>query len=345
MQITKRIFLFILILLCLIGTSCHAPSVEDSEFHVLKAQVAEDEAYTDYQKFDRNDGMYSGAPDRIYFKDPDEKDFYVFEKNREDFAHIMEVVEDRIHYAMRELENERNECFTPDSLETMQTSGKTYVILHYDNTETDERSKNYRSNIIFSFSREKRLYRLLKYLSCYEEPVSVTKEFTQFTELTGTQYMQLKSKYPYDKDELTWLSYYIAYRENDEAYSLTQDGGKTFANYIPRKKAIEIANQEAKKDRYQFQNRESIFSLSTMDINLVEMARSTAEEGTPPYFYKADGAGYRVYWEKEWETEHYQNSDLLWAVRLFDEKDPLNSLYIYIDAVNGSVVGAGRLND
>ncbi len=341
----KAIILILLILLFVTTTACHVPSKPDENFLALQAQVADDETYTNYQKFDRNDGMYSDTPDRIYFKDPDEKGFYVFEKNREDFAHIMEVVEDRIHYAMRALENERNECFTPDSLENIQTSGKTYVILHYDNTETDERSKNYRSNIIFSFSREKRLYRLLKYLSYNEEPVTVTEEFTQFTDLTGAQYMQLKSKYPYDKDGLTWLSYYVAYRENDMAYSLSQDGGKTFTDYIPRKKAIEIANQEAQKTCYQFQNRESIFSLSTADINSVEMARNTAEEGTPPYFYKADGAGYRVYWEKEWETEHYQNSGLLWAVRLFDEKDPLNSLYIYIDAVNGSVVGAGRLTD
>ena len=35
----------------------------------------------------------------------------------------------------------------------------------------------------------------------------------------------------------------------------------------------------------------------------------------------------------------------MWKIRLFDENDPLTSLYIYIDAINGNVIGAGASSD
>ena len=35
----------------------------------------------------------------------------------------------------------------------------------------------------------------------------------------------------------------------------------------------------------------------------------------------------------------------MWKIRLFDENDPLTSLYIYIDAIDGDVIGAGASSD
>jgi len=35
----------------------------------------------------------------------------------------------------------------------------------------------------------------------------------------------------------------------------------------------------------------------------------------------------------------------MWKIRLFDKNDPLTSLYIYIDAISGKVIGAGQSSD
>ena len=32
-------------------------------------------------------------------------------------------------------------------------------------------------------------------------------------------------------------------------------------------------------------------------------------------------------------------------IRLFDKNDPLTSLYIYVDAINGEIIGAGASSD
>lgn len=36
---------------------------------------------------------------------------------------------------------------------------------------------------------------------------------------------------------------------------------------------------------------------------------------------------------------------IMWKIRLFDKNDPLTSLYVYINAVNGSIIGAGDSSD
>ena len=53
----------------------------------------------------------------------------------------------------------------------------------------------------------------------------------------------------------------------------------------------------------------------------------------------------RLYhWTKEWAKSNYENR-LMWKIRLFDENDPLTSLYIYLDSVTGEIVGAGQSSD
>lgn len=44
------------------------------------------------------------------------------------------------------------------------------------------------------------------------------------------------------------------------------------------------------------------------------------------------------------ENEEYENK-IMWKIRLFDRNDPLTNLYIYIDAINGKVIGAGDSSD
>ena len=49
-------------------------------------------------------------------------------------------------------------------------------------------------------------------------------------------------------------------------------------------------------------------------------------------------------WRNEWKNEEYENK-IMWKIRLFDRNDPLTNLYIYIDAINGKVIGAGDSSD
>ena len=48
--------------------------------------------------------------------------------------------------------------------------------------------------------------------------------------------------------------------------------------------------------------------------------------------------------KEEWKKSDYSGK-LMWKIRLFDENDPLTSLYIYIDAIDGDVIGAGASSD
>ena len=53
----------------------------------------------------------------------------------------------------------------------------------------------------------------------------------------------------------------------------------------------------------------------------------------------------RVYhWKENWKKGEYKNI-IMWKVRLFDANDPLTSLYIYINAFNGEIIGAGSISD
>ena len=49
-------------------------------------------------------------------------------------------------------------------------------------------------------------------------------------------------------------------------------------------------------------------------------------------------------WLKRFKIEEYENK-IMWKIRLFDRNDPLTNLYIYIDAINGKVIGAGDSSD
>jgi len=47
---------------------------------------------------------------------------------------------------------------------------------------------------------------------------------------------------------------------------------------------------------------------------------------------------------EEWKKVDYENR-MMWKIRLFDENDPLTSLYIYIDSNSGEIIGAGQASD
>lgn len=171
-----------------------AKLMSESEINKLKETIKIDETdYGDkYQKFETyNPQVYKRKPDRIYFKSSKIGAFYVFEKDDENYEHLLEVVEDRMHYSV--IDDYNLNCFTPDSINKMMTSGKNYIIFDYDNEDLSELDENYSKDLIFNFLENTRLYRLVTYLSYYKESILKDnlpkKEFANNTKMNGYQYM------------------------------------------------------------------------------------------------------------------------------------------------------------
>jgi len=80
-----------------------AALMPESEINRLKEKIEKDETdYGDnYQEFNTyNPYVYKKEPDRIYFKSSKIGAFYVFDKEDENYEHLLEVVEDRMHYSV-----------------------------------------------------------------------------------------------------------------------------------------------------------------------------------------------------------------------------------------------------
>ena len=171
-----------------------AALMSESEISQLKAKIEKDEEDygNDYQEISEYyPSVYKKEPDRIYFKSSKIGAFYVFEKEDENFKHLLEVVEDRMHYSV--IDDYNLNCFTPDSINKMMTSEKNYIVFDYDNENSSEFDGNYNKDIIFNFSENTRLYRLVTYLSYYKEPILKSnlpkKEFADNTYISGYKYM------------------------------------------------------------------------------------------------------------------------------------------------------------
>lgn len=168
--------------------------ISESEITKLREKIEKDEAdYGDnYQEFKTyNPYVYKKEPDRIYFKSSKIGAFYVFEKEDKNYEHLLEVIEDRMHYSV--IDDFNLNCFAPDSINTMMTSGENYIIFDYDNVTLSEFDENYNKDIIFKFLENTRLYRLITYLSYYKEPILKSdlpkKEFANNTSMSGYLYM------------------------------------------------------------------------------------------------------------------------------------------------------------
>jgi len=170
----------------------------EEKYSSLKAQVEKDEAdYGDnYQKF-TNTYAYKKEPDRIYFKSSDKNGFYLFEKDDENYEHLLEVSEDRMAYSV--MQDFNLWCFTPDSINTMMTSGDNYIIFDYDNGDLNEYDYDFQKDLIFRFTEKTRLYRLVTYLSYYKDLIPREElgkeEFATNTNISGYKYMTYSDYY------------------------------------------------------------------------------------------------------------------------------------------------------
>lgn len=143
-----------------------------------------------------------------------------------------------------------------------------------------------------------------------------------------------------DTDEFSVSTFSTTNKENGVEYFV--QNGKYYANINSEKKelvslerAAEISEKEAKKEKYQYQEWKSDFYC----------CRDSEEETiSAELIYDLDSISKFSHWNENWKTKDYKEK-LMWKIQLFDRNDPLTNLYIYIDALNGEVIGAGSASD
>ena len=107
--------------------------------------------------------------------------------------------------------------------------------------------------------------------------------------------------------------------------------------------ACAIAQAEAQRPRYQYQGWVSVFSSPLAHLYTTKSGECFPLSHLMEPIWMTD-AGLAVFDLRD--DGAYAKSDVsVWDVRLFDENDPLTSLYIYLDAETGLVLGAGTLSD
>ena len=107
--------------------------------------------------------------------------------------------------------------------------------------------------------------------------------------------------------------------------------------------ACAIAQAEAQRPRYQYQGWVSVFSSPLAHLCTVESGKCFPLSHLMEPLWMTD-AGLAVFDLRD-DGAYAKAPVSVWDVRLFDENDPLTSLYIYLDAETGLVLGAGTLSD
>ncbi len=129
MKFKKRYIIIplVVILIVLAGIAILIKLDRDYQKKVIDQEEAE--YGNEYLKLGESLSYYTGNPDRIIYK-PKMKDyFYVIDKNDENYAHLLEVAEDRMSYSLM---TPLTDDFNVDSMDRIMSSGKNYIILDYD---------------------------------------------------------------------------------------------------------------------------------------------------------------------------------------------------------------------
>lgn len=100
---------------------------------------------------------------------------------------------------------------------------------------------------------------------------------------------------------------------------------------ISQQEAIAIAEKEAEKECYDYQGWDSLFECGTPRLCMTE-----------DEFLKEGGVRYE---HLKGEDPSYYEGRPIWSMRLIDETDPLTSLFLYVDAETGEILGYSTLSD
>lgn len=133
----------------------------------------------------------------------------------------------------------------------------------------------------------------------------------------------------------------ISINDNKNGVEYYVQNGKYYANINNTKTEIisieiasDIAEEETKKAKYQYQSWKSEFYRGESIDNSI----------SGELILGLDDNSRLYHWRAEWQNEEYEGKTM-WKIRLFDKNDPLTSLYIYVDAINGEIIGAGASSD
>lgn len=177
----------------------------------------------------------------------------------------------------------------------------------------------------------------------YQLPFALKLTITDNTEIIGNIETGKKVIVEYENvdtyfDELKLKSIKVINENNNLEYY--EENGNYYIDIeekikiISPEKACDIADKEAQKNIYQYQDWKSDF-YTRAEENNYQMAIELK-----------NGININnLNWEDEWKKTTDYEDKLTWSVRLFDKNDPLTSLFIYIDATNGNILGAGKLSD
>lgn len=142
-----------------------------------------------------------------------------------------------------------------------------------------------------------------------------------------------------NSDEINVSTFSINDNKNGVEYYV--QNGKYYANInntkteiISIETASDIAETEAKKEKYQYQGWKSEFYTRESENDSI----------SGELILGLDDISRLAHWRAEWQNAEYEGK-IMWKIRLFDKNDSLTSLYVYINAVNGSIIGAGDSSD
>ena len=143
--------------------------------------------------------------------------------------------------------------------------------------------------------------------------------------------------YAPDPDGVNHHFFESAYEYQDYLASLLGDGEETPPDIsedeaeVTREEAVAIAREEAKKEEYQYQSWESDFQ---------------TQDGSGEFIPAGEELHPVIQWHGTSEDgERLYHGQALWSVRFVDQNDSLTSLFVYVDAMTGDVVGVGSLSD
>ena len=120
MKFKKRYIIIplVVILIVLAGIAILIKLDRDYQRKIIEQEEAK--YGNEYLKLGESLSYYTGNPDRIIYK-PKMKDyFYVIDKNDENYAHLLEVAEDRMSYSLM---TPLTDDFNVDSMDRIMSSG------------------------------------------------------------------------------------------------------------------------------------------------------------------------------------------------------------------------------
>jgi len=174
MKLKKRYIIIPLVVILIILAGIVLLIKLDRDYQRKIIEQDEADYGNEYKNLEDSLSYYTENPDKIIYK-PKMKDyFYVIDKNDEDYAHLLEVAEDRMSYSLLEV----GDAFNVDSMDRIMSSGKNYIILDYDkekyaNIGVDDGTIP--RPVVYKLLDDNRCARLFKYVIQFKKRYTMEK--------------------------------------------------------------------------------------------------------------------------------------------------------------------------